>query len=605
MTLLMHLPRNANLLIEAAIGLCLSCSLSLSWLYSKESSLTAIAESHLLLLKVLCIIVVLAPLCTGLVHMLFRAIDSFANKRTSEALDNIMADIKHEHRSFASRQPSIASRLLFESHPYIAPLIVLAVIYYAHLVIVAPGIFSQEDTKDQLLAFFNLSNFRADQVNLLSPDILLTNHHPVTHTLLLGMCVQAGIRFGSANAGFLFYTTVQVTLFIMALASVFPFFRRNGIPFSLRWASLSFFALCPKLWNLSCLCTKDTLFAAAVLCFLVSCIDSLGENKGRSAPIRLFVFAGLCCLLRNNGVFLVASMLPFFAFYHLRRGYSQLNATSAILPLSTAILGYALLIMLVLPALQITGGSVRETLSVPLQQTARYLKYHSDDISSEELGVINRIADPSEMAEAYRPELADYVKNLYRKDASTDEVLEFLGLWLSLGVRHPGNHLIASVDNHYGFYCFTDSAYEKYQSTAWSREKMEIANETIYDRSDGRIRCDFHELSPQRFVDRGDDLYRFVTGLPVVAQLMQAAFYFWLLVICLAYGISRRNALMIAVSISLLTLFAISFLGPANAVGYTRYIAPAMVAAPIAISTGFVSIELSSGNCGRNSASKR
>ena len=134
---------------------------------------------------------------------------------------------------------------------------------------------------------------------------------------------------------------------------------------------------------------------------------------------------------------------------------------------------------------------------------------------------------------------------------------------------------------------------------------MEIANETIYDRSDGRIRCDFHELSPQRFVDRGDDLYRFVTGLPVVAQLMQAAFYFWLLVICLAYGISRRNALMIAVSIPLLTLFAISFLGPANAVGYTRYIAPAMVAAPIAISTGFVSIELSSGNCGRNSASKR
>jgi len=551
-------------MMRIALAFLMGVALGLSWLYAQAESVDALRHNALLV-QFVGIVAIATPVLTIAIGALFNRVDAASG-----------------HAAAEGDCPSALRRLeraLFQERPFLVPFAIIGAVYLVHMAIVAPGMLSQEDTKDQLLAFFNLTNFRAHQVVLLSPDVQLTNHHPVLHTLFLGLCVQVGLAFGSGSAGLMLYTVLQVVLFVAALAAVFPFFERHGAPLWLRWATLALFTLCPKLWNLSCLATKDVLFAAAVLSFLIACVDWLWGRKGRAVAVRLFVFALLACLLRNNGVFLVAAAAPFLLVpAATSRGAS--NRARGLACVMGAVAVYAVVILAVLPALQITGGSPRETLSVPLQQTARCLKYHSKDVTPEELAAISRVADPARMAKKYEPALADYVKNLYRRDATADDRAAFLGAWASLAVRHPRTCLAASVDNHYGFYCFTASAYEYYQSPTWSREKMHAANYELVLLSDGKIVCGFREWVPRWLVDAGTRAYIWFTGLPVIAQTMQAAFYFWLLMLGLAYGITRKRRVAVMVGVALLTLFAVSLLGPANAVGYTRYIAPAMVAWP-------------------------
>ena len=68
-----------------------------------------------------------------------------------------------------------------------------------------------------------------------------------------------------------------------------------------------------------------------------------------------------------------------------------------------------------LPVFKITSGSIRETLSIPFQQTARYSKYHSDELSKEDIAIIDKVLVYDTLAERYDPELADPVKNKFNK----------------------------------------------------------------------------------------------------------------------------------------------------------------------------------------------
>lgn len=479
-------------------------------------------------------------------------------------------------------EPGKLARTLFREHPFVVPFLILLVIYAIHFAVVLPGVTSQDDTRDQIAQFYNLSNFRADQVVLIDPDVRLTNHHPVLHTLMVGGCVQLGGMLGNYNVGFFIYTLIQMLLFVVAMACVFPFFERHNAPWWLRWATLLFFALCPKLWNFSTLITKDTVFSAFVLLYLIALADYLMGRKDGRLAIKLLLFGLAVCLFRNNGVFVVLFSLPFLLFMR-PAGDERKRSRGPFVAATSSIAIYALVIVVLLPALSITGGSVRETLSVPLQQTARYIIDNPDDISEEEMASIAAVYNIEKATESYDPELADRVKDEFYKDASSEAITEFMKTWVAWGLRHPVTYLAASIDNHYGYYCFTQTGYEWKQSPTWARYKMENGNKRVEELSDGAIVLDYHALWPDEVIDATTAAYEWFAGLPIVAQVMQAAFYFWLLVLALIYALRKRNMLVLALVLPLLTLYLIGLLGPANAVGYTRYIMPAMLAWPLVL----------------------
>lgn len=111
-------------------------------------------------------------------------------------------------------------------------------------------------------------------------------------------------------------------------------------------------------------------------------------------------------------------------------------------------------------------GSVKEMLSVPFQQTARYLKEYPDDVTSKERKAINKILDYDKLAEIYQPDRSDNVKDTY-KNKKGGLKRYFRQAWLPMFFKHPDAYFEATLENTYGYYypfynCNTLSAYQFY-----------------------------------------------------------------------------------------------------------------------------------------------
>ena len=63
--------------------------------------------------------------------------------------------------------------------------------------------------------------------------------------------------------------------------------------------------------------------------------------------------------------------------------------------------------------------------SVPFQQTARYVKEHSEEITTEEAEAIRGILDFDHLAELYNPEISDAVKWTYKDKADNSANMDY------------------------------------------------------------------------------------------------------------------------------------------------------------------------------------
>jgi len=83
-------------------------------------------------------------------------------------------------------------------------------------------------------------------------------------------------------------------------------------------------------------------------------------------------------------------------------------------------------------------------LSVPFQQTARYVKYHADELSDEDIKTIDYVLNYDTLAERYKPEIADPVKNEYNKYTKTKDLIAYFKIWFKGLVKHPETYIDAT-----------------------------------------------------------------------------------------------------------------------------------------------------------------
>ena len=100
---------------------------------------------------------------------------------------------------------------------------------------------------------------------------------------------------------------------------------------------------------------------------------------------------------------------------------------------------------LLLPALGVIPGETREMLSVPFQQTARFVSEYGGEVTEEERAIIDRMLDYDSLQRIYTPELSDPIKNTYHRDATAQDVAQYLKVWAKLAARHPTCCLSATI----------------------------------------------------------------------------------------------------------------------------------------------------------------
>jgi hypothetical protein len=106
----------------------------------------------------------------------------------------------------------------------------------------------------------------------------------------------------------------------------------------------------------------------------------------------------------------------------------------------------------VLPAIGIPPGSVAEALSVPFQQTARYMRDAPEDVTEAEYAAIDGVLNAAWIAEGYESYRSDNVKFTFREESTTAQRLAYARAWFAMFWKHPGIYVESLVSNSYGYF---------------------------------------------------------------------------------------------------------------------------------------------------------
>ena len=493
-------------------------------------------------------------------------------------------------------------------HPFAVPLAVLVVLWLSALIASMPGTF-MGDTGTQIRQWFNLPSGTSDYLNLINPKVLLNGHHPVVHTAILGTCVQLGINlFGDCNAGLFIYTVLQYAVTCVCLSYAMSGLKRLGISLTARGAVFAFMLFMPLFSSYVVLATKDIFFADAVLVMVVQTAKVVarghrGEVTFGACDIVAYLLAALgCTFMRNGGVVFPLATCTFAA---LSRAIDARRSASALFPhaYARAVAVFAVALVCVagnwyfssvfMPAHQITPGSKREVLSIPFQQTARFVQKHdsahagveggtSDGlVTDEERAVIDKVLGYSDLASRYNPNKSDAVKNGYNESASAEDLRAYFKVWAQMFIKDPECYVSAFIGNYYGYFYPSAKAAHIYNSVTSTKRMSQAGNRQYFD---------FHRSDnpATTFFDHVVNLYRTVFQcIPLLSLTLSSAVYVWLMLVCVIYLLRGRRWHQLVLWVPLLGVLGVCLIGPCNGATYLRYLYPAIFAMPFVFAITF------------------
>ena len=421
----------------------------------------------------------------------------------------------------------------------------------------------------------------------------LSNHHPYFLTWIYGSFATIGSILGSASFGLFMLIMLQLCFFISAFLYAASLFDRMGVNKIIIITMLICYAIIP-VFPLYCLTLgKNVSYTAVILfilLFLIELIfvkkknsqalndsaDEFQENpsvRGRSSHLVgkycKLVFFALCCVLagltRNEGIFVVIAI--FICVLIISKGYRK-QCCAVFIPSICIIILWT---QCLLPVLGVAQGSVAESLSIPLMQTARTVYYHGDEMSQDEIDVINQIIDFDSIKDNYNPEISDSIKSTYNNNASDEEISAYIKVYIKQFFEYPIVYIDAVLNKSYG-YLYPDCV---------GREKSWIFfgwdQDTSQFKEDG---YDFSSAFPN-FVKKLKNIFSGYRQIPLLGSTSSIGFYTWCTLISAFLICKKRNKMFLVSFVPALMTLLICIASPVNA--YFRYGLPIVFGTPIMI----------------------
>jgi hypothetical protein len=447
---------------------------------------------------------------------------------------------------------------LFDEHPFLFPCICLFLSYLIYMIAFYPAILSP-DPSNQIKQFFNIETKYLDSVIVTNPNVYLTNHHPVFHTMLLGGCTKIGLLLGSFNLGLFIYTLLQTLTVIFTLSYTIFFMKKINTPYRIRCFFLLFYMFCPIFPLYAMSTVKDTFFSCCIVLYTIQ-VFVLLQNKDYQKHQFLFLFLIILFLIlfRNNGIHVFLLSFPFL-FFLLKKIWKK-NLLLFLLCLACNF-GYT---KVLLPAFDIPEGSIREMLSIPFQQTARYVTKYENEITEKEKEAIDKILVYNTLKERYDPTISDPVKSEFNKYATEEDLKDYFGVWLGQFFKHPLVYLEATVANTYGYF------YPN--TTSWY----------VYYKYDDRLSSAGFDYRYNQLEDLRNTLSKYANTykkIPLIGLSVNIGFSFFVLMTLFIYVFYEKKYNDLLIFVPHFVLLFVCVASPVNT--YFRYAMPYVFALPI------------------------
>ena len=400
-----------------------------------------------------------------------------------------------------------------------------------------------------------------------------TSHHPPAHTVYFSSIIALGRKLGSADLGLFAVMLLQDGMHSAVFAYALHTMRQLGAPRYLRVLGLLAAMFSPFYVTAYPTVVKDNIYSWAILLFVIEviCMLHLGRDYWRRGRHMALLALGVLgsMLMRNNGKYVIWPMvllllIVFFVRYR-KTGLFRRVVLALLLPVLAANLIQSAL----MSHYDIEKGSIREALSLPIQQTARYLLERGDEVTAEERAAIAAVLDYDNMARDYFPMESDPVKDAFNPEATAADVLNYLKTWLRMGLKHPLVYVKATVNQSYPLvYPFAEcgrlangtlNRYHLYAAETIGIHDVEVAPRL------NNIRNEFN-----------NDLFY----LPFTGLVCSIPVHVLVLMFLCCYALSRRRWCFLIPALPLLLSVGIVLLAPGIS-GTPRYAFPIVYSLPV------------------------
>lgn len=382
-------------------------------------------------------------------------------------------------------------------------------------------------------------------------------HHPPLSTLLMGLFYSLGASLGSPNFGCFLYVLFQSVFAALVFSYGLAILYREGLPFRVWLGMLLFFAATPFWGCFAQWFEKDLLYAVCFTLTLTLVFPVLRRRScSRGDALKIGAAALVSVLLRKTGLYELCPALLLIAIVLGGRDRRRL-----LLSLCAVVLLAVGTEKAVYPALGIQAGSPREALSIPFQQTARYVCTFPDEVTDEERAAIDAVLDYEKLTD-YNPIISDPVKNTYRGDNAA--LGAYFKVWFKMLLKRPLCYFEAGFMGSYGYY-----------STVWPSLDAYLLREYSPLLGEAGIYRVFGDFPTRLF----DSLRQCFISFPLTQTLCCAGLYTWVLLFCLVRLAKhrRRRELLLLLPSFMNVLVCIA--SPLSA--STRYALPMIASAPL------------------------
>lgn len=340
--------------------------------------------------------------------------------------------------------------------------------------------------------------------------------HPPLSTIIMGSLVMLGGWLFDVNFGFFLYCLLQTCVGAWVFSLSMKKLQNIGIP--LKWcaAGIAYFAFTP-LWGAYAQWVEKDLLYAEIAVLQTICMMEIMIKKqcGKKDAVLLALSSLLAVFLRNNGIHAVLPALFLLAIWF--KGVDRRRIAAVLL---VTLMTYEGIVKGLYPALGVQEISIIESLSVPFQQTGRYVCEHPDEVTEYERQVLDTVFGYENLF-SYDPVISDPIKIRCR----AVNMPEYFKVWFQMFFKHPNTYVAAFINKGYGYLAPVSQNIEAWINLKYYDYMTEIGLHHVFDTSVANVLVYIWNLS---------------MTLPLVKYLCTPGLYTWIVAV-LAFMLAKRR----------------------------------------------------------------
>lgn len=425
---------------------------------------------------------------------------------------------------------------VMEKHAFWGPALVILLCWFPYILAKFPGAAMPETLAEMRQYYWGTIN----------------NYYPPLHTILLSLLMEFGNLLWSYTFGFFLNLAVQLALLLSAFSYGFVLMKRWRTPYRFRWTALAIICVVQFFPMEATVVEKDVPYTACVIFLVLLLYEQVrtiraGKRMTTGQAVGFVLAAMGTACFRNEGFYLAGASGICMAVYVYRLLWKEerkecVRVLAALLLPVFLFAGYQ---KVLLPACGVEDNGPKEALSIPFQQTARYVRDYGHEVTEEDEAIISRVLDGERLAELYDPITSDPVKYTYHAETARD-LTDYFGLWFRQLLKHPGNAVQATMNNAYGW--FYQEGYAHNYMMASQIEGHEVRWEIAQPVRLAGIRHVMERVA------------KLLSRIPIVNWFENAGFVSWMTILLIAFwaGAKKKRYILSVVPLILALLVCIA-----------------------------------------------